>query len=66
MIKLEFKDGYIGLNNDNTLTLVGECAHTYYFTYCRECRNTGLNFDETRKNIIASIKELVTMKGQIC
>ena len=45
-MKLEFKDGYIELNEDGTETIVGECAHTYYFTLVKNLREADLSVEE--------------------
>ena len=50
-MKLEFKDGYIELNQDGTETIVGECAHTYYFTLVKKLREAGLSVEEIMKEI---------------
>ena len=50
-MKLEFKDGYIELNEDGTETIVGECAHTYYFTLVKNFRNAGLTVEEIFKKV---------------
>ena len=50
-MKLEFKDGYIELNQDGTETIVGECAHKYYFTLVKNFREAGLNLEETFKKV---------------
>ena len=50
-MKLEFKDGYIELNQDGTKTIVGECAHTYYFTLIDSFREAGLSLEETTEEI---------------
>lgn len=58
-MKLELNDGYIEINKDNTLTLVGDCANTYYFTLHKELRKANLNLEEIKEAIILSIKELI-------
>ena len=50
-MKLEFKDGYIELNQDGTETIVGEYAHTYYFTLVKNFRNAGLTVEEIFKKV---------------
>ena len=50
-MKLVFKDGYIELNQDGTETIVGECAHTYYFTLVKNFRNAGLTVEEIFKKV---------------
>lgn len=58
-MKLELNDGYIEINEDNTLTLVGSCAHTYYFTLHKELRKANFNLEEITEAIILSIKNLI-------
>ena len=57
-MKLDFKNGYIELNKDNTITIVGEDAHTFYFTFQSELRKNNIKNEEIRKMLIQTIKEL--------
>ena len=50
-MKLEFKDGYIELNQDGTETIVGEYAHKYYFTLVKNFREVGLSVEEIFKEV---------------
>lgn len=62
-MKLEFKDGYIELNQDGTKTIVGECAHTYYFTLIDSFRKAGLSLEETMEQIKYILLEDIRNEG---
>ena len=64
-MKLEFKDGYIELNPDGTETIVGECAHTYYFTLVKNFREAGLNLEETFKEVKSILLDNIKNEGFI-
>lgn len=64
-MKLEFKDGYIELNQDGTETIVGECAHTYYFTLVKNFREAGLNLEEIFKEVKSVLLENIKNEGFI-
>ena len=57
-MKLEFKNGYMELNKDNTITIVGEDAHTFYFTFHAELRKNNVNYEDAKEMLIQTIKEL--------
>lgn len=42
-MKLNFKDGYIQINQDKTLSIVGSCANTFYFEYLKLFRTEHKN-----------------------
>ena len=64
-MKLEFKDGYIELNQDGTETIVGECAHTYYFNLVKNFREAGLNLEEIFKEVKNILLENIKNDGYI-
>ena len=64
-MKLEFKDGYIELNQDGTKTIVGECAHTYYFTLIDSFRKAGLNLEEIFKEVRNILLEEIRNGGYV-
>ena len=64
-MKLEFKDGYIELNQDGTKTIVGECAHTYYFTLIDSFRKAGLSLEETMEEIKDIFLEEIKNRGYV-
>ena len=64
-MKLEFKDGYIELNQDGTVTMLGECAHTYYFTLVKNLREAGLSVEEIFKEIKSILLEDIKNEGCI-
>ena len=57
-MKLEFKDGYIEINQDNTLSIVGEYAHTYYFTLYETFRKY-IKFENIENEILETIKDTI-------
>ena len=57
-MKLEFKDGYIEINEDNTLSIIGECALTYYFTLHKTFRKY-LKFENIENEILETIKDTI-------
>ena len=63
-MKIEFKDGYIELNQDGTETIVGECAHTYYFTLVKNLREAGLSVEEIFKEIKSILLEKLRKEQQ--
>lgn len=64
-MKLEFKDGYIELNQDGTETILGKYAHTYYFTLVDTFRKAGLNLEEIFKEVRSILLEDIKNEGYI-
>lgn len=64
-MKLEFKDGYIELNQDGTETIVGKCAHTYYFALIDSFRKVGLSLEETMEEIKYILLEDIKNEGYV-
>ena len=64
-MKLEFKDGYIELNQDGTETIVGEYAHKYYFTLVKNLREAGLSVEEIFKEVKSILLEDIKNEGCI-
>ena len=62
-MKLEFKDGYIELNQDGTATIVGKCAHEYYFTLVKNFRGVGLSVEEIFKEVKNILLKDIKNKG---
>ena len=63
-MKLEFKDGYIELNQDGTVTMLGECAHTHYFTLVKNIRKSGLSVEEIMKEVKSILLEKLRKEQQ--
>ena len=62
-MKIEFKDGYIELNQDGTVTMLGECAHTHYFTLVKNLRKAGLSVEAIMKEIKNILLEDIKNEG---
>ena len=57
-MKLEFAQGYIELNEDNTISLIGDYAHTFYFNFMKVMRENNQTMEQSKVMLIETIKEL--------
>lgn len=65
-MKLEFKDGFIEINKNGTITTVGECARTYYYALINYFNKSGLGLKETMEEAKDIIFENIINGGVIC
>lgn len=65
-MKLEFKDGFIEINKNGTITTVGECARTYYYAIINYFNKSGLGLNEAFEETKAIIVESIRNGGVVC